>query len=180
MLQSSWVKMGAVYEGLKIAGVIPCHNEEVSVGRVIEGLRSAVPGIDVYVYDNASSDRTRDVAHANGAIVRTELRKGKGNVVRRAFADIDADVYVMIDGDDTYDAASAPLLIETLLQGFTVVLPAADHPPARSRSGQRGVQHGGERAVRYSGRGHVLRLSRVLQAVREVLPRAVARVRDRG
>ena len=117
MLQSSWVKMGAVYEGLKIAGVIPCHNEEVSIGRVIDGLRSAVPGIEVYVYDNLSSDRTPEVAQAHGAIVRTEMQKGKGNVVRRAFADIDADVYLMIDGDDTYEAASAPLLIETLLQG---------------------------------------------------------------
>ena len=87
---------------VRIAAIVPCYNEEAAVGTVVTDLKNAVPGIEVYVYDNNSSDRTAEVAAAAGAIVRTETRKGKGNVVRRAFADIDADVYVMIDGDDTY------------------------------------------------------------------------------
>lgn len=96
---------------------MPCFNEEASVAQVVGDLRAAVPGITVYVYDNNSSDRTAEIAASAGAIVRREERKGKGNVVRRAFADIDADVYLLIDGDDTYDASAAPLMIETLLSG---------------------------------------------------------------
>ncbi|WP_024801251.1 glycosyltransferase [Nocardia sp. BMG51109] len=102
---------------LRIAAVVPCHNEEAAVAKVVTDLRTAVPGIVVYVYDNLSTDATADRARQAGAIVRTEHTKGKGNVVRRAFADIDADIYVMIDGDDTYDAFAAPLLIKTLLDG---------------------------------------------------------------
>jgi len=105
------------FEGLDIAAIVPCYNEEVAVANVVTDLLDAVPGMTVYVYDNNSSDRTAEVAAAAGAVVRTELRKGKGNVVRRAFADIDADIYLLIDGDDTYDAAAAPQLIETLLSG---------------------------------------------------------------
>jgi glycosyltransferase involved in cell wall biosynthesis len=100
-----------------VVAIVPCYNEEAAVGKVVADLTAAVPGITVYVYDNNSSDRTAEVARAAGAIVRTELRRGKGNVVRRAFADLDADVYLLIDGDDTYDAAAAPHLIETLLSG---------------------------------------------------------------
>lgn len=105
------------FEGLNIAAIVPCYNEEVAVPKVVRDLLAAVEGITVYVYDNNSSDRTAQVAAAAGAVVRTEPRKGKGNVVRRAFADIDADVYLLIDGDDTYDAAAAPLLIDSLLSG---------------------------------------------------------------
>lgn len=105
------------FEDLDIAAIVPCYNEEVAVANVVTDLLDAVPGMTVYVYDNNSSDRTAEVAAAAGAVVRTELRKGKGNVVRRAFADIDADIYLLIDGDDTYDAAAAPQLIETLLSG---------------------------------------------------------------
>ncbi|XVX21106.1 glycosyltransferase [Actinomycetota bacterium] len=102
---------------LSIAAIVPCYNEEVAVPKVIADLKAAVPSMTVYVYDNNSSDRTAEVAAAAGAIVRTEHRKGKGNVVRRAFADIDADIYLLIDGDDTYDASAAPLMIQTLLSG---------------------------------------------------------------
>ncbi|QLQ11421.1 MAG: glycosyltransferase [Nocardioidaceae bacterium] len=102
---------------LSIAAIVPCHNEELSVGTVVRDLREALPTATIYVYDNASTDRTAEVATQVGAEVRHEQRKGKGNVVRRAFADIDADVYLMIDGDDTYDAAAAPLLIKTLVSG---------------------------------------------------------------
>lgn len=102
---------------LRIAAVVPCHNEEASVAKVVTDLQAAVPGIVVYVYDNLSTDATAEKARAAGAIVRTEHAKGKGNVVRRAFADIEADVYLMIDGDDTYEASAAPLMIKTLLEG---------------------------------------------------------------
>lgn len=102
---------------LRIAAIVPCHNEEAAVAKVVTDLQAAVPGIVVYVYDNRSTDATAERARAAGAIVRSEYRKGKGNVVRRAFADIEADIYLMVDGDDTYDASAAPLMIQTLLDG---------------------------------------------------------------
>lgn len=98
-----------------IAAIIPCYNEELTVGTVVHDLKAAVPGIVVYVYDNNSSDRTSEVARQAGAIVRFEGKKGKGNVVRRAFADVEADIYLLIDGDDTYDATAAPEMIRTLM-----------------------------------------------------------------
>lgn len=101
----------------RIAAIVPCFNEEAAVRTVVEDLHRAVPGIVVYVYDNNSTDRTAEVAREAGAVVRRESRRGKGNVVRRAFADIDADVYLLIDGDDTYDAGAARTLIDTLLEG---------------------------------------------------------------
>lgn len=101
----------------RIVAVVPCHNEEAAVARVVTDLRAAVPGIEVHVYDNCSTDGTAEAARRAGAHVRREDEKGKGNVVRRAFADLDADVYLLVDGDDTYDVADAPLLIETLLAG---------------------------------------------------------------
>jgi glycosyltransferase involved in cell wall biosynthesis len=101
----------------RIVAVVPCHNEETAVARVVTDLHAAVPGIEVHVYDNCSTDGTAEAARRAGAHVRREDEKGKGNVVRRAFADLDADVYVLIDGDDTYDVADVPLLIETLLAG---------------------------------------------------------------
>jgi glycosyltransferase involved in cell wall biosynthesis len=102
-------------ERYRIAAVVPCHNEEAAVAQVVTDLQSAVPGITVYVYDNCSTDRTVERALEAGAIVCDEPLRGKGNVVRRAFADIDADVYVLIDGDDTYDASAAPAMIERLV-----------------------------------------------------------------
>lgn len=104
-------------EGLRVAAVIPCHNEATTIGKVVHDLRQAVAGIQVYVYDNASTDDTAAEAGCGGAIVRREERKGKGNVVRRAFADVEADVYVLIDGDDTYDATKAGELVAALLEG---------------------------------------------------------------
>jgi Glycosyl transferase family 2 len=100
----------------RIAAIVPCHNEEAAVAKVVADLNAAVPGISVYVYDNCSTDRTIERAFEAGAIVCSEPLKGKGNVVRRAFADIDADIYLLIDGDDTYDAAAAPTLIERLVR----------------------------------------------------------------
>jgi hypothetical protein len=99
----------------RIAAIVPCHNEEQTVGKVVRDLLDAVPGVTVFVYDNCSTDRTIEEARAAGAVVCREPLKGKGNVVRRAFADIEADIYLLIDGDDTYDAAAAPRLIQRLL-----------------------------------------------------------------
>ena len=101
----------------RIAAIVPCYNEEAAVGKVVCDLKHAVPEITVYVYDNNSTDCTAAIAAEAGAIVRTERRRGKGNVVRRAFADIDADIYVLVDGDDTYDAAAAPAMIAALEDG---------------------------------------------------------------
>ncbi|HSR56521.1 MAG TPA: glycosyltransferase family 2 protein, partial [Alphaproteobacteria bacterium] len=100
---------------LSIAVVIPCLNEEVSIGAVVEDFRRVLPGADVYVYDNNSTDGTGDAARAAGAIVRLEPEPGKGNVVRRIFSDIDADIYVLVDGDATYPADAAPEMIRLLL-----------------------------------------------------------------
>lgn len=99
----------------RIAVLVPCYNEEASIAKVVADFRTHLPGAIVYVYDNNSRDRTAEVAAAAGAVVRCEPLQGKGNVVRRMFADIEADVYVMVDGDDTYEAAKAPLLVAKLL-----------------------------------------------------------------
>lgn len=106
-----------VWDGYRVAAIVPCHNEAASVAKVVRDLHQHVPGIEVYVYDNLSTDDTAEIAREAGAIVRHEQLKGKGNVVRRAFADIEADIYLMIDGDDTYDAAAAPDMIRALIQG---------------------------------------------------------------
>ena len=100
---------------MRIAVLVPCFNEEAAVASVIADFRKAVPAADIYVYDNNSSDRTVAVAREAGAVVRGERRQGKGHVVRRMFADIDADIYVLVDGDATYDAASAPRMIDALV-----------------------------------------------------------------
>ena len=99
----------------RIAVLVPCYNEEAAVATVIKGFRQALPSAQIYVYDNNSKDRTASVAREAGAEVRGERRQGKGHVVRRMFADVDADVYVLVDGDATYDAPSAPGMIEKLL-----------------------------------------------------------------
>ena len=99
----------------RIAVLVPCFNEEAAVANVVTGFRKALPTAQIYVYDNNSRDRTAAVARAAGAEVRSERRQGKGHVVRRMFADIDADVYVLVDGDATYDAPSAPRMIEKLV-----------------------------------------------------------------
>src|SRR6476659_6670100 len=91
----------------RIAVLVPCYNEEVAIGKVVADFRAALPDAAIYVYDNNSRDRTVEVAAAAGAITRSEKMQGKGNVVRRMFADVEADIYVMADGDATYDAAAA-------------------------------------------------------------------------
>jgi glycosyltransferase involved in cell wall biosynthesis len=99
----------------RIAVLLPCYNEEAAIAQTVSGFRAALPGATVYVYDNNSRDRTREVAAEAGAIVRTERQQGKGHVVRRMFADIDADLYIMADGDLTYDPKAAPAMVDLLL-----------------------------------------------------------------
>src|SRR5688572_2072593 len=100
---------------LRVAVLLPCYNEEAAIAQTVAGFRAALPGATVYVYDNNSSDETREVAAGAGAIVRSERMQGKGHVVRRMFADVEADIYVMADGDATYDASAAPAMIARLL-----------------------------------------------------------------
>ncbi len=100
---------------LRIAVLVPCYNEEAAVATVVADFRKALPSAEIYVYDNNSRDRTAEVARKAGAIVRSERRQGKGHVVRRMFADVEADIYVLVDGDATYDAPSAPRMIDRLL-----------------------------------------------------------------
>lgn len=104
------------------AVLLPCYNEEITIGKVIRDFRSALPDATVYVYDNNSTDHTAEIAEQEGAIVRKEPRQGKGNVIRAMFEDIDADVYIMADGDDTYPADAAPAMVEKILEGYDMVI----------------------------------------------------------
>ena len=105
-----------------VAVLLPCFNEEVTIGKVVRDFKAALPDATVYVYDNNSTDRTAEIAAAEGAIVRREPRQGKGNVLRAMFEDIDADVYVMADGDDTYPADAAPAMVSKVLDGYDMVI----------------------------------------------------------
>ncbi len=99
---------------MKVAVLVPCYNEEAAIAKVVADFRAALPDAAIYVYDNNSKDQTVARAQAAGAVVRSENRQGKGNVVRRMFADIEADIYVLVDGDDTYDADASPRMIAQL------------------------------------------------------------------
>ena len=101
----------------RTAVIIPCYNEAVTIAKVVDDFRRCLPGADVWVYDNNSSDGTGEIARAHGALVRLEPRQGKGNVVRQMFRDLDYDCYLMVDGDDTYPAAAAPDLVRPVLAG---------------------------------------------------------------
>lgn len=104
------------FAGLRLAVLVPCHNEALSIGQVIADFRQALPEAEIFVYDNRSTDDTAEVARRAGATVRREPMPGKGNVVRRMFSDVDADVYLMVDGDATYDASAAPAMVQKLLE----------------------------------------------------------------
>jgi glycosyltransferase involved in cell wall biosynthesis len=119
--------------------LVPCYNEEAAIGQVVSDFRAALPEASIYVYDNNSSDRTVELAKAAGAIVRRETRQGKGRVVRRMFTDIDADIYVMVDGDATYDAPSANAMIAKLVEERLdmVVAVRVDREEAAYRPGHR-------------------------------------------
>src|SRR3954469_19076713 len=105
----------SVLDQHRVAVLLPCHNEQAAVAETVSAFRAALPAATIYVYDNNSTDRTIDIAQAAGAVVRTERHQGKGYVVRRMFADVEADIYLLADGDATYDAPSAPTMIARLV-----------------------------------------------------------------
>ncbi len=109
-------------QNLSVAVLLPCYNEEVTIGKVVRDFKASLPDATIYVYDNNSTDRTAEIAEAEGAIVRREPRQGKGNVIRAMFEDLDADVYVMADGDDTYPADAAPAMVAKVLEGYDMVI----------------------------------------------------------
>lgn len=109
--------MATSFDESRIAVIVPCYNEAVTIAKVVTDFHKALPGASIYVYDNNSLDGTADLAYSAGAIVRCEPRQGKGNVVRQMFRDIDADCYLMVDGDDTYPAERAVALCEPILSG---------------------------------------------------------------
>ena len=112
----------------RLAVLVPCYNEEMAIAKVVRDFRSALPSAEVYVYDNNSKDATTAIAKEAGAVVRTETRQGKGNVVRRMFADIEADVYILVDGDDTYDASAAPEMVAKLInEGLDIITGKREH-----------------------------------------------------
>ena len=115
----------------RVAVLIPCFNEEAAVGKVVSDFQAALPHATVYVYDNNSTDHTILEARAAGAVVRREYRQGKGHVVRRMFADVDADVFILVDGDDTYDAPSAPAMVRLLLDRQLDMVTAVRKPLAQ-------------------------------------------------
>jgi glycosyltransferase involved in cell wall biosynthesis len=125
--------------GQRVNVLVPCFNEEATIAKVVADFRAALPEAAIYVYDNNSADRTVDVARAAGALVRGEMHQGKGNVVRRMFADVDADIYVLVDGDATYDAASARTMIARLVEERLdmVVGARVDQEEAAYRPGHR-------------------------------------------
>jgi hypothetical protein len=122
-------RLGAAHHALaaapRVAVLVPCYNEASTVASVVKAFQAQLPSATVYVYDNNSTDGTADQARAAGAVVRKETLQGKGNVIRRMFADVDADIYVLVDGDGTYDAASAPRMIDLLIDGDLDMVNAA-------------------------------------------------------
>jgi glycosyltransferase involved in cell wall biosynthesis len=122
-----------------VAVLVPCHNEAATIGQVIADFRRHLPEATIYVYDNASTDETAEIARACGATVRAEPLLGKGNVVRRMFADVDAEIYVMVDGDGTYDAEAAPRLVDQMRRHDLDMVNCARLPveEAAYRSGHR-------------------------------------------
>ena len=129
----------------RVAVLVPCRNEAATVARVVRDFLTALPGCAVYVYDNGSTDGTGDLARDAGAVVRREPHPGKGGVVRRMFAEVDADVYMLVDGDATYDASCAPDLVKTLVDGELDMVTAVRDHEDRNAAYRRG-HHFGNRA----------------------------------
>jgi glycosyltransferase involved in cell wall biosynthesis len=130
-------RSGVSPDSLRVAVLVPCHNEEATIECVVEDFRKQLPRAVVYVYDNASSDRTAERARAAGAVVRTEARKGKGYVVQRMFADIEADVYVLVDGDATYDPESVQGMVRVVCEESVDMVVGARVPLHTDRDAHR-------------------------------------------
>jgi glycosyltransferase involved in cell wall biosynthesis len=123
-------------DSLRIAVILPCFNEEAAIVDTVAGFRTALPTATIYVYDNNSRDRTAELARASGAVVRTEKQQGKGHVVRRMFADVDADIYIMADGDLTYDPKAAPDMVRMLVdEQMDMVVGTRQHAVAEAYRG---------------------------------------------
>lgn len=123
-------------DGIRIAVVLPCYNEEAAIAETVKGFQAALPTATVYVYDNNSKDRTVEIARAAGAVVRCEKMQGKGHVVRRMFADVEADVYIMADGDLTYDPKAAPEMVRMLVdEQLDMVVGTRQHEAADAYRG---------------------------------------------
>ena len=132
----------------KVAVLIPCYNEEKTVQKVVEDYRRVLPQADIYVYDNNSTDRTAELAAQAGAIVKREYRQGKGNVIRSMFRQIDADCYLMIDGDDTYPAEPAPEMVRMILDGEADMVNGDRLSSTYFTENKRPVHNTGNRLVR--------------------------------
>ena len=132
-------QLGLIANQPRVAVLIPCHNEDAAIGKVVSDFQRCLPDAIIYVYDNNSTDHTILEARAAGAVVRRERLQGKGHVVRRMFADIDSDVYILVDGDDTYDAGSAPPMVNMLIERQRDMVSAArlDAVPNAYRPGHR-------------------------------------------
>ncbi|MEQ7872862.1 glycosyltransferase family 2 protein [Sphingomonas sp. ASV193] len=125
-----------VKQSARVAVILPCYNEEAAIAETIAGFRAALPEAAIYVYDNNSKDRTGEIARAAGAIVRVERMQGKGHVVRRMFADVDADIYIMADGDLTYDPKAAPAMVAMLAEEqLDMVVGTRQHEAAEAYRG---------------------------------------------
>jgi glycosyltransferase involved in cell wall biosynthesis len=165
---------------IRIAVLVPCFNEEAAVATVVADFRKALPSAEIFVYDNNSTDRTIAVARGAGAQVRSERRQGKGHVVRRMFADIDADVYVLVDGDATYDAASAPRMVDALLSERLDMVrrPGGGRLSARPSHRQPDADRLSLLGIRPGLQGYSFRLSGILAPLRQVLSGALGWLRD--
>jgi len=122
---------------LRVAVLVPCRNEELTIAQVVLDFKSVLPDAQIYVYDNRSTDKTVEQAKQFGAIVRYEHKPGKGNVVRRMFADINADIYLLVDGDNTYEVNAAPRLIERLVMDNLDMVVGTRHTPTENRAAYR-------------------------------------------
>ena len=172
--------------GHRVAVLVPCFNEEASPSPgVVADFRAALPEATVYVYDNNSTDRTVEIARAAGAVVRRETHQGKGNVVRRMFADVEADIYVLVDGDATYDAPSAARHGRAAARGPArhggggARRPGAGRLPPRPSNRKPAALRLRCLGVRRDVYRYPVRLPGILAALREIVPGAVARIRDR-
>jgi glycosyltransferase involved in cell wall biosynthesis len=134
------------YRGLRVALIVPCYNEEAAISKVINDFRHAMPELGIYVFDNNSADRTKEIAIREGAVVFSVPLAGKGNVVRRMAADVDADIYVMVDGDATYDAGSVVVMVDKLIdETLDMVVGCRQTDPVVSRAAYRQGHQWGNR-----------------------------------